>query len=252
MNRPDAISGFTLTPDCPSEAILDAYELKESVAPAQASHIGACSTCIARLDERKSAFSALDRAAMINALHIKTAGLSSPVKKPLFGRAIAALSFAAALGLGAFILVRPPLETDPDRELGTRHKGSIGFEVFVERDGVVQRAIGGSEFKPGDRLRFEVDLPNPAHVLIVGVEADGSLYNTYPATASVASAVALPEGSDQVLPGAVELDEKLGSETLHLVACEQAFDSRSIAERSGKIVFPEGCVESRFVLKKVD
>lgn len=246
MNRPDAISGFMLTPECPSEAILDAYELKESLAAAHATHIGGCSACTARLEERKSAFMALDRQAMINALHLKTAGAATPVKKPFFGRAIAALSFAAALGLGALVFMKPPL--DP----GTRHKGSIGFEVFVERDGVVQRAVGGSEFKPGDRLRFEVDLPNPAHVLIVGVEADGSLYNTYPATASVASAVALPEGVDQVLPGAVELDEKLGRETLHLVACERAFDSRSIAENDGKIIFPEGCVESRFVLKKVD
>jgi hypothetical protein len=242
MNRPDAISGFVLTPDCPSEAILDAFELKESISPAQTTHIDHCPVCAARLEERKSAFAALDREEIVRTLHIKTAGREE--RRPLFGRAIAALSFAAALAVGAILFLRPPAEV--------RTKGSVGLEVFVERDGLVQRAVGGGEFKPGDRLRFEVDLPDPAHILILGVEADGSLYNTYPATASVATALKMNQGADQILPGAVELDEKLGREILHLVACERSFNSAEVKNRGSDLVLPEGCIAAPFVLKKVD
>jgi hypothetical protein len=232
---------------CPSEAILDAFELAEPVPPATRTHIESCPQCAARLRERKEAFAAIDRAAMVRAIHVAVTAAEGKRRPSRWMRVLPALALAGGAAVAAILFVRPPVNLN-----GLREKGSIGLDVFVERGGIVRKAAAGTEFHPGDRLRFEVDLSRPAHVMIVGQEADGALYNGFPATASVATSMNLPSGPDQLLPGAVELDEKLGREVLHLVACDRAFESREIRNEGGVLVLPNGCVEAPFVLKKVD
>jgi hypothetical protein len=248
MNNPDAIHGFALSPACPSEAILDAIELDEPVDAPFRAHVQSCAVCVARLKERKDAFAALDRPALVRAIHARVVEAEQAAEKPSLGRswrrAIAALSVAAAAGVAAVVMIQP---VDSERS-----KGSIGFDVFVEHGGDVRRAARNTVFHAGDRLRFEVDLPVAAHVLIVGVEADGTMYSAYPATASVAAAPKMAGGSDQVLPGAVELDEKPGREVLHLVACDREFGSSDVHQEKGTLVVPAGCVTTPFVLEKVD
>jgi hypothetical protein len=226
---------------CPSEAILDAYELDETIDESARKHVESCSACAARLAERKQAFNALDKETLVRSIHMRVADSAPARRVSHWRRAIGGLSLAAAAGIAAMIFVVPQ---------GERTKGSIGFDVFVERDGVVRRAVRSTAFHPGDRLRFEVDLPKPAHVLIVGIEADGTMYSCYPPTKPVAAAEKLPEGVDQILAGAVELDETLGREELHLVACDHPFDSSAIAHRDGKLMVPEGCEATPFVLDK--
>ncbi len=269
MNGPDAIHGFPLTRECPSEAVLDAIELREEVGAAQRAHVEGCEICRARIAERHAAFDALDKAALVRSLHTKLAGVeavnlaaetgnsAAPFgarkRGSFWGWLTGGISAAALATIALAVITRGPNDlggSGEDSDL--RSKGSIGLSVFVEHGGIVERAAPGADFRPGDRLRFEVDLPRDAHVMIVGVEADGRLYNSYPTTQSPAGSERLSRGPDQVLPGAVELDETLGREVLYLVACDHAFASGELSQAGGKLQVPAGCEATPFVLKKVD
>ena len=80
-------------------------------------------------------------------------------------------------------------------------------------------AVSGERFLANDRLRFSVRVPGPGHVVVVGVEADGTLYRCHPQDDDVSRAVA----HDGTLPGAIALDDSSGEEWLFLVWCEEPF-----------------------------
>lgn len=235
-----------MTERCPSEAVLEAYELGETIDQKQRDHVRACALCEAKLKERRSAFDALGEVAIVRAIHRAVpAQETAPAKTRWLPKLIGVLSCAAAASV-AFFVLRPP-----QPEIVVRTKGTVGFDVLVERNGVVRRAVPNEELRAGDHLRFEVDLTEEAHVMIVGVEANGALYNAFPATTSVAVSREMAKGQDQVLPGAVELDETLGKESLYLVSCQHVFYSSDVHLENGNLVVGSGCNAMPFSLKKV-
>lgn len=229
-------------PDCPSEAVLDAYELDELRDNDARRHIEGCAHCRARLDERQAAFAAMPgRDALLSAIHVAAAQAAPP--RPARARWLAPLAAFGALATAGLVLSVSPQDS-------VRTKGSAGLSVYVERDGQAHRAASGETFHPGERLRFEIDLPSDRHVLIVGREASGRVYNAFP-TGTVVRSQRFSVGADQVLPGAVELDASLGQETFYLVGCEHPFDSSQVTVGADDLQSPKSCLTARFIMHKV-
>ena len=239
------------SPDCPSEAMLDAYELGElrgQAGQAIGSHIADCPHCQGKLRERQDAFRVMPRRnEIVRAVHVAVAATSTEAPAPKRWLAWATAATAAAVVAIAPSMMRQPAETTD----GLRPKGTVGLSVFVEREGRVEAATSGDDFHPGERLRFEIDLPRDAEVLIVGREASGRMYNAFPVGVDVVRSQPFRLGADQVLPGAVLLDASLGRETLYLVICKTPFDSRQVKLKEGRIETPTGCSTTPFVLNKV-
>lgn len=229
-------------PPCPSEAVLDAYELGELKSPAL-EHVSTCPLCQEKLRDRAAAFQSLrDREAMVRAIHLAVSGPERPRRKRWGWITGAGLATASAAIL---VTMRP----GPPPE-GMRSKGGMGLSVFVERDGTVTRARSGESFRAGERLRFELDLQESTDIMILGREASGRVYAAFPSLGTETGSQRLEPGPDQLLPGAVILDASTGRETLYLVGCNTPFDSEEIeiTERGARA--PEGCSLTPFVLDK--
>ena len=242
------------SPTCPSQAVLDAFELEELEDVQLRIHIETCERCQRRLAERREAFSAIrGRDELIRAIHVAVAGSrpeqnAAPFRKRQTWRFVGLAAIAASAAL-AFLTVVP---VGPELTETTRAKGSIGLSVYVERSGRATRANSGEQFRPGERIRFEVDLPRGGEVMIVGQEASGRVYNAFPAGTGIVESQAFRTGVDQLLPGAVALDASLGRETLYLIRCARSFDSTQIQIKAARVEAPQGCLTARFVLFKVD
>ena len=265
MSERDAMILPSPSPDCPSEAVLDAYELGELRDRRQSAHIDSCRVCQAKLAARTAAFLAMPRRdEIVRAVHVAVASsgrVHTPGRRPWFGGAarsgpwrgwIAGAAAAAAVWL-AFSAMPDGASyraSDRGRE-GVRLKGTVGLSVYVERNGHVERAASGDRFRPGERLRFEVDLPKDAEVMIIGREASGRVYPVFPTGPDVVRSRPYRVGTDQILPGAVVLDDSRGKETLYLVTCDAPFDSRQIKVSDARVVTPTGCLTTRLVLDKV-
>lgn len=232
------------SPQCPSEAVLDAYTLGELEDATQRAHVVGCAYCQHRLRAREEDFSAMPgRAEMIRAVHVAVAEAEVPRRR--WRWAAVASAFAVPM-VALFAVVRMAPETE-----GVRPKGAAALSVYVQRDGRAARAWSGGVFHPGERLRFEIDLAEPAEVMIVGREASGRIYEVFPVASTPASSQAFLQGADQLLPGAVVLDETLGRETLFLVTCKGNFDSSQITGTEAGLRAPPGCLTTPFVLEKI-
>jgi hypothetical protein len=150
------------------------------------------------------------------------------------------IAIVAATAAAVFILVpRPEVVTS---------KGGLGLVVYRERGGDVDKTLSGEQFQPGDRLRFEVELPRPGQLMIVGVEADGDTFPCY--TSESERSVIQVETTKQVLPGAVELDDSRGKEQLHAILCRTPFSFDDVRVEEGRVVSPPDCMSTPFILDK--
>jgi hypothetical protein len=157
-----------------------------------------------------------------------------------------AAAAAAALLLVAVLLQAPP----PEEEPGIRQKGSLGLNVYLRRDGRVQEALTGEEFRAGDQLRFAIEAPAPGFALVVGLEPRGRLYPCYPLDPG-AGAQPVPGGVSGPLPGAVELDESPGEERLFLIWCPRPFGPDELRPTGpAELAVPAECRATHFVLRK--
>ncbi|MEZ4465528.1 MAG: hypothetical protein R3F43_13890 [bacterium] len=146
----------------------------------------------------------------------------------------------------AFVALRPgdaPGDGPGLTEPGVRAKGTAVLRVMRQRgDAPAAEILSGAPCRPGDRLRFVVDLSAPGQVQIVSRGADGALAAVWPA----AGAQAMPAGRDQLVPGAVALDDAPGEERLYLVHCT---DAAPACTASGEgFTCPAGCTTSLFVV----
>lgn len=250
MSERDAMNRSS--PACPSEAVLDAYDLGELRSATWRTHIEACEFCQGKLRERREAFQAIPRRdELVRAIHVAVA--DSPRPRPgrrpwarLGSRALPLAASGVLTVLGVLVLQSASFDQ------GTRMKGTVGLTVYIERGGLVSEASSGTRFRPGDRLRFEVDLPTDSHLVIVGRESSGRQYNAFPVGTEAVGSSHMQRGVDQLLPGAVVLDESLGREVLYLVSCKQAFRSSDVRVHENGVQTPGGCLTAPFVLVKVD
>ena len=68
--------------------------------------------------------------------------------------------------------------TGPD----VRMKGGIEFQVYQIENGKRVLKMSGDSFTAGDELVYQVSLVKEGHLLVVGLESNGTLYPSYPRT----------------------------------------------------------------------
>lgn len=119
-------------------------------------------------------------------------------------------------------------------------KGNFGFLVHRKTVSASEVLVSGATVRPGDVLRFEVDLPEAAHLIVIDEDPSGALAIAWPLDGGEASRRV--EAGSRPLDGAVALDDTLGRERLHAVVCADPIESRQI-ERTGAgvLALPDGC-----------
>ncbi len=125
------------------------------------------------------------------------------------------LAAVATVALGVFVLREPP-------EDDSTVKGSLVFSAFRQRENAAAEALAsGAIVKPGDRIRFSVRAPTDGFVAVLSRDGAGHASVYYPFSASQAA----PHGpKDPLLPGAIMLDEALGTERLWALFSARAFE----------------------------
>jgi hypothetical protein len=221
------------TEDCPSDLTLSELEAELLSADEQLkirAHVDRCERCRLWLADGRAAFEAIankDGPAIVAAMH----GVAAK-PRARFGARAGGLAAAAAIFVAFLLLQKEPPET-------TLKGGGLGLKIYRERAGKTSEVGSGAALFPKDRLRFEVDLPKKSQVMIIGVEETGEVYRCFP-SASDAS-VELAAGPHQLLPDAIELDDSIGQEWVHLVACGSPFTAEQLRRTKDKIEPPDGC-----------
>jgi hypothetical protein len=253
MNPPDFDKLRTGRPDCPSDLTLDRLhtgELPREKATEAERHVAGCADCGARMAERRAGFGAIDGVdPRVMLARIRT-GLDRPA--PLserlsgwFRRQFAPLAVAAVAAVTLVVVTQQQVQPEE-----TRMKGSLALHVFRLAGDHSEQVVSGSEFAPGDRLRFTVDLPAEGHVSVLGVESSGALYTAWPLEPGMQTRFAAGSGIE--LTGAVSLDAQPGRETFHLVQCplEVGPPKCTSGGADAAPVCPAGCVSTPFVMVK--
>jgi len=246
-------------PDCPSEMELDLFHWGELDADRAASvdeHVKKCPQCKKRLELREMGFGAFPE---VDELAIRRKIVHSAARQSDHSgrdaRQAGWFFWRAALGTAVLFVLLVSVAlwvtwSEPRGDDGLRTKGSPGFTVYRERDGRVTEALPGETFHRGDRLRFVVDMPAAGELMIVGVEQSGKLYPVFPAKENPSSRL-VRAGTARELPGAIRLDESVGSERLHMVVCPEKFDIGKLETGArGILEAPEGCKISTFAFRK--
>lgn len=120
---------------------------------------------------------------------------------------------AGALAASLLVVIAARLAGAPADDGYLAIRGEAVVKVIVAREGSQAPLASGDVLRGGDRLRFQVEGAGASHVLILSRDPAGawSVYAPYGGQRSV------PIGAgEQLLAGAVELDDSRGTE--HLVA----------------------------------
>ncbi len=241
--------------DCPSNLALEELvteDLSADRAREVRAHVSTCDRCRDRVAQRRGGFEAfpeVDAAALLAGIKEKDV---APVLHPPrpWGRAKvwAPVLLAVAAAVLLFVMPQSPAPVGPP-EIGdtVRVKGALGLHVHRARGDHAEVVTGRDRFRPGDRLRFVVDLPADGYVQVVGVEASGRLYSAWPRTGP---GQARSAGRGLALPGAVELDDAPGRETLHLVWCPSAPPQCRTKGTARPPACQADCLSTAFVLEK--
>lgn len=246
---------------CPSDLMLDrlyAGELPPSAAKELQAHVAKCAQCPQRMAARQAGFDAfpdVDPRPLLAGIHRRIeAEQEAKVRRFSLAKLLAILTpVSAAAAVAVFLMIGRSTHTDqPDRAM-TREKGGLALHVFRQVGEGSAEVISGDTFRPGDRIRFVVDLNRPGLINVLGVESGGALYVAWP-QGQGSSSVLYGEGKGQALPGAVVLDDSVGREMLYLVSCPQSVGTpaahcKSI-DAATQPSCPAGCSQSVFVLNK--
>jgi len=240
---------------CPADVILDRLhlgELSRRERKATLSHLEGCPDCVLRMEERSrgwEAFPELDAERMQQriqeALPADAGQVPGIRRRPIVAWALAGCAAAAATVWLALWIWNPPREAGQT----VRIKGSVRMRVHRKRGSGSEEVASGEAFRPGDRLKFEVSLPGPGHLMVVGSEAGGRLFAGHPVGAKESVSVGALSGA--FLPGAIELDQSLGEEWLYLVVCPRPFGIDQLkVGKPGILKLPPGCQSDSFRMIK--
>jgi hypothetical protein len=178
------------------------------------------------------------------------AAMGRNILRPSWTKLVAGLS-AAAAAAAAFLLL-PHRSTDEVMATANREKGGPTLRVYRQKEsGGGEELISGGPAFPGDRVKFAVDLPATQRVRVIGVEADGDLYQAWPSPGTTPADL-ITAGRGWVLDGATVLDESRGRETLYLVSCPPDLQLPiCVSQGAGQPpLCPGKCELSPFVLDK--
>jgi len=174
---------------------------------------------------------------------------STPVRRSAPPRAW--LVSAGALAAAALVLVLVLRGRSPGTDDDLQPKGgTIGLVVHVAAGSDSRPIASGDPVHPGDQIRFEVSVPHPGHVAVVGIDGSGASTVYYPFGGRAPASI--DAGTGAVLPGAVRLDATAGDERIYAVYAERPFvlgDELFAALRSGAT--PPGTTTTSVVLHKI-
>jgi hypothetical protein len=120
-----------------------------------------------------------------------------------------------AAGLVAFVSLEggDGTQTEDDIYVGVKGGGPM-LAVFAQRDARVFEVKPGAKLKAGDRIRFKVAAAGLPYVLVASRDGKGA-FTVYAPWGAMESIKLEPQAPGNVeLPGAVELDDTLGTEQL--------------------------------------
>lgn len=136
---------------------------------------------------------------------------------PVAGLA-AAFAVVAATG--------PGTQTEDDLYVGI--KGQPTLELYAQRgDGGSFAVASGVALQPSDRLRFVVNPAGSKYVIVASHDGDGVFSVYHPFGAQVSLPVADPKAKLE-LPGAVELDNTLGTERVVAVFSDEPLTAAQV------------------------
>lgn len=230
--------------DCPSDLAFDRRLLGETE-PAEERdltvHLNTCTSCQGRWALREKGARAFPELEL--GLKRIARNLAEQRRSKRRRLAVFAAWATAAAASAAFFAFAPPL-----REELTR-KGAPGLVVYRQRGGGAEIVTGDQPVHPGDRLRFKVSAAVDKEIMIVCVEDGGEVSLLHPPVGR--RSVPLVPQPDGALEGSTLLDDHLGEEWLHLVACARAFTLDDLRVVSPEvIVAPKGCEVTVFHLSK--
>jgi len=132
-----------------------------------------------------------------------------------------AVAAAAAVVL-LLVVARGPAGHEPRDDDDLRTKGdSVALIMYVAgAEGAGRRLATGDPARPGDRVRFEVRVPDRGYVAIVGIDGPGNATIYYPFGGHEPAAI---DPSGGVLPGAIALDATPGVERFYAVYAARPF-----------------------------
>lgn len=172
-------------------------------------HLSQCVECAAYVATLSSEQAAFFKARPTEQLLRKLKARRAP--RPRVRQAFLVSALAASL-VALVVALRPTP--------GIVMKGSGWFTVFAKHQQAdPQPVTNGQRLEPGDSLRFAVSSDRDAYLLILNLDANGTVVSFYPY--GEAASAALVAGEKALLPGAVVLDASMGQEWLIAVRSEQ-------------------------------
>lgn len=221
-------------PSCPSDLTLDelvADELHGEARRQAEEHLRGCPGCTERVVTLRRGFGAWPDATPTAILSALRDAATPPTPAPwrarlqgwLRGRGPLWVPLAVGAAVAVIVLTHRPPRPGPGSAgegPGLRAKGALALHVHRMRGDGSEEMLSGAAFRPGDRLRFVVDVPWPGHLAVLGVEEGGALYTAWPLLGATEETLRAA-GDAQALPGAVALDASPGAETLYLVLCPE-------------------------------
>ncbi|GEM_PF-1247927 len=175
-------------------------------------------------------------------------------------RWLAPVAAALAASLAFAVLSVGP---DDGYDDGVRLKGStFGVAFFVHDGAAVRRVDTGDAVRPGERIGFRLRMPEPGHVMIVGVDSTGSVYACHPQDTDGNSRAYKASADPIRIDEAMRFDDSAGHERLIAITCQQPFSLDDVRERMSRearaldasdpmpVVLSE-CVQRETVLTKV-
>jgi hypothetical protein len=168
------------------------------------------------------------RAAALSASEVEEAVAPRPLPAtqgelvPLFRRVAPWAGPLAALAAALLFFIQP---FQPADRAGVRLKGEAHLGFDVSRDGHAFPGAPDTVVEAGDRIRFSYGSAGAETLVIVGVDATGTVQTYWPDEGD--EAVAIPPG-DHLLPGSVQLDDAPGPEVF--VAAFDGADAEEVAE----------------------
>jgi len=237
---------------CLSDLALDRLVAGEPVDAALTTHAADCARCSGRLDEFRRA-RAFD-APLLDKLRLQ-GGSVVPLKRRVRLATMLPLFAAAAI----LLLFLPRLF----RPSGEREKGmsTLALDVVVRHaDGHIEALAPDGRVRAGDAIRFLVTTPRPGHLVVLGLDAAGTV-SVYVADGD--QPLSIERGRKQAMPGSIVLDATPGAERLVALECDARFSvanavdagRRSLerAARDPRRVSPldlPGCQEAALTMDK--
>jgi hypothetical protein len=180
----------------------------------------------ARLEELRGEHAAflasVDVGAEIRAIGQRVARAARAGQEPRIATRRTWLVSGGALAAAALVIVLALRGRRPDPDDDLRPKGgSIGLVIHVATGSGSQPIAGADPVHPGDRIRFEVSVPGPGYLAVVGIDSSGTATVYYPFGGTAPAKI--DAGAGAVLPGGVELDATLGDEQIYAVYAAQTF-----------------------------